>query len=225
MSKSVIATVSSPATRCLNTKALLVYEASWPGAEICFRKGKKKKKKKNGSGCIFLSESCLGLSLGHLVINLSSPGPSALGLARGALLEATAGALCSQGAQPASGARAGLRADRSAHRGSALKSRPPRRKSVWLTPLCPSPGPTQCPQRRSPSGKCRGPRRADALLEDFGCTGRRSRGRASGTGRVCAPGVRATRGSPHAPLRLPGGGSPSGPPGSWAAYAQAARGR
>lgn len=52
---------------------------------------------------VFFSQKTVSASVGHLVTHLSSPEPSALGLPRGALLEATAGALCSQGAQPALG--------------------------------------------------------------------------------------------------------------------------
>lgn len=56
---------------------------------------------------VFFSQKTVSASVGHLLTHLSSPGPSALGLARGAPLDATAGALCSQGAQPASGTQAG----------------------------------------------------------------------------------------------------------------------
>lgn len=67
VSNSVIATAPCAAT----ARALLVYEASRPGAEIGFQKEK--------WVWLYFSPGKLGLSLGHLVINLSSPGPPAPG--------------------------------------------------------------------------------------------------------------------------------------------------
>jgi hypothetical protein len=115
-------------------RILLVFEAFWPGAEVCFQG-------KTGLALFFSQKICLGLSLRHLVINLSSLEPP--------VLEAAAGALCRQGAQPAEGrgtVQSGLGFD---HQSKTLLLVAPQPRS-WLTPLCPCPGPTQCPQPRSP---------------------------------------------------------------------------
>ena len=87
-----------------------------------------------GSGCIFLLENYHGLNLGHLVINPSSPGPPASDLACGAVVEATADALCVRGARTATGAQSGLDADRWAHPGGALQMSPRRHRSSLATP-------------------------------------------------------------------------------------------
>lgn len=156
-----------------------------------------------GSGCIFLPENYIGLSLGHLVINPSSPGPPASDLACGAVVEATADALCGRGAPTATGAQSGLDADRWAHPGGALQMLPRRHRSSLETPRY---------QGRThpvswapfPPGSGGGEGKADTLLEEgMSSTGRRRPGQASGTERVCPPGVRASLRAPRVSGRLP----------------------
>lgn len=157
-----------------------------------------------GSGCIFLPENYLGLSLGHLVINPSSPGPPASDLACSAVVEATADALCGRGARTASRAQSGLDADRWAHPGGALQMRPRRHRSSLATPLAIKRRTHPVSRASFPSGSGGGEGKADTLSEEgTSSAGRRRPGQASGTERVCPPGLRASLRAPWVSGRLP----------------------
>lgn len=56
---------------------------------------------------VFFSPKTVSASVGHLVTHLSSPGPSALGLARGALLEAQLVPSAAKAPSPPRGLRLG----------------------------------------------------------------------------------------------------------------------
>ena len=74
---------------------------------------------------------------------------------------------------------------------------------VWK-PLAIKAGHTQCPGRPFPPGSGGGEGKADTLLEEgLSSTGRRRPGQASGTERVCPPGVRASLRAPRVSGRLP----------------------